>query len=126
MLLVAVGGAYKLVLAPKPVQAKPKVAGALWPLTDPFLLNLAGGRYAKVSVALVLEGATPPAAGATAPVPQEPAVRAVITDQLTGVSASDLIDRNARHQLLVELRKDLLQSTDDKVDQVLLTDVTVQ
>jgi flagellar basal body-associated protein FliL len=126
VLLVAAGAAYKLVLAPKPVQAKPKVAGALWPITDPFLLNLAGGRYAKVSVALVLDGVTPPAAGATLPVPQEPAVRAVITDRLTGVSASELIDRDARHQLLAELRKDLLHATDDKVDQVLLTDVTVQ
>ena len=62
----------------------------------------------------------------TLPVPQEPAVRAVITDRLTGVTASDLIDRPARHQLLADLRKDLLQATDDKVDQVLLTDVTVQ
>ena len=46
-LLVAAGAAYKVALAPKPVHAKPKVAGALWPLTDPFPVRPAnnGTRY---------------------------------------------------------------------------------
>src|SRR4051794_17349791 len=126
LLLVAAGAAYKLVLAPQPAQAKPKVAGALFPLADPFLLNLAGGRYARVSVALVLAGEAAPAEGAKLVVPQEAAVRASITDRLTGVSAADLIDRADRHQLVGQLRKDLLRMTDDKVEEVLLTDVTVQ
>jgi flagellar protein FliL len=127
LLLAAAGAAYKLVLAPQPAQAEPKVAGALFPLADPFLLNLADGRYARVSVALVLEGeAAAPAEGAKAVVPQEAAVRATITDRLTGVAASELIDRDDRHRLVAQLRKDLLGSTDDQVEEVLLTDVTVQ
>ena len=35
-----------------------------------FLVNLADGRYAKVSVALVLEGTRPPRPAATAPRPR--------------------------------------------------------
>jgi flagellar FliL protein len=52
LLLVVAAAAYKLVLAPKPATAKPKIAGELMQLADPFVINLAGGRYAKVSVAL--------------------------------------------------------------------------
>ena len=126
LLVVAAAAAYELVLAPKPAAAKPKVQGAVLPLADPFLVNLAGDRYAKISVALVLEGAAQPAPGAAVDVPQEAVVRAVVTDALTGLPASTLIDRDARRGLVVSLRKDLLRSTDDKVDQVLLTDVTVQ
>jgi len=126
LLLAAAGAAYKLVLAPQPAEAKPKVAGALFPLADPFLVNLADGRYARVGVALVLTDEPAAAEGAGTAVPQEAAVRATITDRLTGASASQLIDRAARHQLVGQLRKDLLRSTDDQVDQVLLTDVTVQ
>lgn len=126
LLLVVAGAAYELVLAPTPAKAKPKIAGELFELPDPFLLNLADGRYAKVSVALVLEGAPPAVAGEPPVVPQEAAVRAVVTDRLTGLTASDLIDRGARHQLLSSLRKSLLRATDNHVDAVLFTDVTVQ
>jgi flagellar basal body-associated protein FliL len=126
LLLVAVGAAYELVLAPTPAKAKPKIAGELFQLPDPFLLNLADGRYAKVSVALVLEGAPAAAAGEIPVVPQQAAVRAAVTDRLTGLSAADLIDRGARHRLLASLRKSLLKTTDNHVDEVLFTDVTVQ
>ncbi len=126
LLLVVAGAAYKLVLAPKPATAKPKIAGELMQLADPFVINLAGGRYAKVSVALVLEGAPPAAEGAEVAVPQEPAVRAVVTDELTGLEAADLIDRADRKHVVASILKALRASTDNKVEDVLLTDITIQ
>ena len=127
VLLLVVGAAYKMVLAPKPVAPKKKIAGAVVPLQKEFLLNLDGGRYAKVSVALVMptapvvaEGATPP------PLEQEAAVRAVVTDRLTGLPAAWLITRPKRHELLDEIRKAIDRTTDEEVDEVLFTDITVQ
>src|SRR3712207_8194376 len=58
--LLGAGGAYKTVLAkPKKAEPKPKVHGEVYVLPKEFLVNLADGRYAKLSVALVVE----PAAG---------------------------------------------------------------
>src|SRR5262249_57597992 len=56
ILLVAVGGVYKFVLA-KPATAapKPKVDGQVYVLPKEFLINLNGGRFAKLSVGLVLD-----------------------------------------------------------------------
>ena len=127
LLLVVAGAAYKLVLAPKPVPAKQKIAGSVVPLQKEFLLNLAGGRYAKVSVALVVPTPPPPGeGGAPAALPQEAAVRAVVTDELTGLSASSLIVRPQRHALLKEIRKAIDHTTDEQVEEVLFTDITVQ
>jgi flagellar FliL protein len=127
VLLVVVGAAYKMVLAPKPVAPKKKIEGAVVPLQKEFLLNLDGGRYAKVSVALVMPVAPVVAEGATAPpLEQEAAVRAVVTDRLTGLSASALIVRSKRHELLDEIRKQIDHTTDEEVDEVLFTDITVQ
>ena len=127
VLLIVLGAGYKLVLAPKPVAAKKKIAGAVVPLQKEFLLNLNGGRYAKVSVALVMPEAPAVAEGATAPpLEQEAAVRAVVTDRLTGLNASSLIQRGRRHELLKEIRKAIAHSTDEEVDEVLFTDITVQ
>ena len=127
VLLVVVGVAYKMVLAPKPVPPKKKIAGSVVPLQKEFLLNLDGGRYAKVSVALVMPTAPPVAEGSEPPpLPQEAAVRAVVTDRLTGLSAAWLITRTKRHELLDEIRKAIDHTTDEEVDEVLFTDITVQ
>jgi flagellar protein FliL len=131
LLLVVLGGAYQFVLAPKPKPAaKPKIDGTLVSLGDPFTVNLAGGHYGRVTVALLLTVPPPaPAAAdaATAPaIPQEDAVRAIITDGLTGIDSSRLIDRASRHELLDELRQELKKSTDEPVKQVLFTDLAVQ
>ena len=127
VLLLVVGAAYKMVLAPKPVPPKKKIEGAVVPLQKEFLLNLDGGRYAKVSVALVMPAAPAAAEGAESPpLEQEAAVRAVVTDRLTGLPASWLILRPKRHELLDEIKKALNHTTDEEVDEVLFTDITVQ
>jgi flagellar basal body-associated protein FliL len=138
VLLVVLGGAYKFVLAkPKDAEAKPKVDGSVYILQKEFLVNLHDSRFAKLTVALVLahdDTSTAPAGGHEAASPpegygamsQEAVVRAVVTDDLTDVKASDVIDRAGREELQEKILKDLKKKTDVKVEEVLFPDVTVQ
>ena len=134
--LVALGGVYKFVLAkPSAKAAKPKVEGTVYILGKEFLVNLADGRFAKLTVALVLaEGDTSTAVSAEAPKPpdgfgamsQEAVVRDVITDDLTDAKDTELISRDGRKAVKDQILKDLKKNTDVKVKDVLFTDVTVQ
>jgi flagellar basal body-associated protein FliL len=138
VLLVVLGGAYKFVLAkPKEAEAKPKVDGSVYILEKEFLVNLHNGRFAKLTVALVLshdDKSTLPAGGHGAASPpegygamnQEAVVRAVVTDDLTDVSADDVIDREGREHLQEKILKDIKKKTDVLVEEVLFPDVTVQ
>jgi len=128
LLLAVVGAVYKLVLAPKPKPAPPaKVQGVLVPLANEFVVNLAGGHYGKVSVALLMTKAPPaPAEGTPPTLPQNAVIRATITDELTGIGMNELIDRKSRHALVSQLDKALQERTDEPIEQVLLTDVAVQ
>ena len=106
-------------------------------LAKEFLLNLADGHFAKLDVALVLdhsqvvgtagggEGAAKPPEGYGA-LEQEAVVRAVVTDDVTDASASELTDRRGRLKLQKEVLRDLKAHTDVKVNEVLFTDVAVQ
>ena len=86
ILLVVLFGAYTMLLAPKPAAAKMKITGSLVPLANPFIVNLAGGHYGKISISLLLSKA-PPASTTGLPVtlPEDSAVRAIITDATTGI-----------------------------------------
>jgi flagellar FliL protein len=138
-LLVVLGGVYKFVLAkPKEVEAKPKVEGTVYVLGKEFLVNLDSGRFAKVTVALVLahdDVSTVPAGGheaaATPPegygaMSQEAVVRAIVTDDLTNAKAGDIIDREGRQHVQEQILKDIHTKTDIKAEAVLFPDVTVQ
>ena len=136
--LVALGGAYKTVLAkPKEKAPEPKVHGEVYILPKEFLVNLADGRFAKLQVALVVE----PAAGGGghggghgAPVPpegygaepQEAIVRDLITDTLTDAADHDLIEGEGREQLKKQILKAIKKHTDVHAEEVLFPDVTVQ
>jgi flagellar basal body-associated protein FliL len=136
--LVVAGGAYKTVLAkPKAPAPKPKVEGSVYVLPKEFLVNLADGRYAKISVALVVEAAeaagghggghgapTPPEGYGTEP--QEAIVRDLITDTLTDAADHDLIDREGREKVKKKILKAIKKHTDVHVEEVLFPDVTVQ
>ena len=124
-LLLVVFMAYTMFLKPKPVTPKKKIEGMVVPLQKEFLVNLAGGRYAKVSVALVMDGAVGAAASTTG-LPQEAAVRAVVTDELTGLPADDLVGREARHRVVDRIKQGIMKHTDEDVGDVLFTDITVQ
>jgi flagellar basal body-associated protein FliL len=138
--LVAVGGLYKTVLA-KPAEetAKPKVEGTVYILEKEFLVNLADGAYAKLSVGFVMEhGDTSTVAadagghgGTTAPegygtMPQEAIVRDLITDSLTNASQHELIQSEGREEIKKKILKALRKNTDVHPEEVLFMDVTVQ
>ena len=136
--LVIAGGAYKTVLAkPSEPAPEPKVHGTVYVLPKEFLVNLADGRYAKVSVALVVEAAEASGGhggghGAPAPPegygtePQEAIVRDLITDTLTDAGDADLIEREGREKLKKKILKAIKKHTDVHVEDVLFPDVTVQ
>jgi flagellar basal body-associated protein FliL len=138
--LVVAGGAYKTVLAkPKEKAKKPNVEGTLYVLQKEFLVNLADGRFAKLTVALLLDphdtSAAPAGGGhgaAAKPpegfgdMPQEAIVRDIVTDELTDASDSDLIRRAGREDLKKAILKKIRKTTDVHADEVLFTDVTVQ
>jgi flagellar basal body-associated protein FliL len=129
--LVVAGLAYKMVLAPKS-ESKEKVEGTVYVMPKEFLLNLAGGRYAKVTVALVLAPGQSTGAGAATPpegfgtLEQEPLVRQIVTDNLTGVPAAELTSRRQRHHLQMRIRKEVDKTTDVKTKGIVFTDLVVQ
>ena len=139
VLLVALGGAYKFVLAKPPAEAKPKpkVEGTVYMLQKEFLLNLADGRFAKMQIGLVLahdDTSTAAAGGHEAASPpegygartQEGVVRDVITDVVTDAKDDELIREGGREELKGVILKSLKKHTDVKVEHVLFSDLTVQ
>jgi flagellar basal body-associated protein FliL len=130
VLLVVAGVGYKLVLAPKASAHAKKIDGTLVSLGDPFIVNLAGGHYGKLSVSVLVAGAAAaaPAAGATGAtlLPQYDALRSIVTDELTGAPVSLLTDRGSRHDLLTRLERRIKSSTDEPITRVLITDLAVQ
>ena len=136
VLLVLLGGVYKFVLAkPAPVH-KPKIAGEVYILQKDFLINLKGGRFAKLNAALVLKEGylAAPAGGeeAAAPptgygvMPQEAVIRSIVTDALTDQPSARLEHEQTRRKLQQVILKRIAQESDVKVDDVLFTDVSVQ
>jgi flagellar basal body-associated protein FliL len=137
VVLLLLGGVYKVVLAKPPKAEKAKVDGQVYVLPKEFLLNLADGHFAKLDVALVLdksqviapaaggEGAVKPPDG-FGPLEQEAVVRDVITNDLTDAQQGDLTDRRGRLRLKQKVLKDIRAHSDVKVNDVLVTDVAVQ
>jgi flagellar basal body-associated protein FliL len=134
--LILLGGAYKTVLA-KPAEKKPepKVHGAVYVIPKEFLLNLDDDRYAKLTVALVVDHAEPlvdESGHAAAPpegwgtLPQEAVIRNVITDTVTGMKAEKLVEPELREKVKKKLLKQINKHSDVHVEEVLLTDVAVQ
>jgi flagellar basal body-associated protein FliL len=138
VLLVVLGGVYKFVLAKPAVVPKPKVHGEVYIMPKDFLINLKGGRFAKLDAALVLkegyleaevaklgkEAPVPPTGYGT--LPQEAVVRAVITDALTDESASRLQHEKSRQKLQKVILKRIKTQTDVEATDVLFTDVAIQ
>ena len=137
--LVAGGAGYKFVIAkPKKKEPKPKVEGTVYVLGKEFLVNLADGRFAKLSVALVLNpkdhstaaggghGAAPTPPEGYGPMAQEGIVRSIITDVVTDAEDRDLIGRKGRNELQEKVLEKIHKLTDVHADEVVFTDVTVQ
>jgi flagellar basal body-associated protein FliL len=136
VVVLAAAGA-KFVLAKPPSTVKPKIDGTVYVLPKDFLLNLNDGRYAKLSVALVLApgqstGASTGEGGGTPPpdgfgtLPQEAAVRDIVTNVVTDQSGDALISPKGRERIKQQIVAAINAKTDVKVTDVLLPDVAVQ
>lgn len=138
LLLLAIGGVYKFVIAKPEATAKPKIAGTVYVLPKEFLVNLSEGRFAKLGVGLVLDAKDHSLADAAhskdavkppegfGPLPQEAVIRDIVTDMLTDREAGSLIDRKGRERLKKRIITAITERTDVHVDDVLFTDVAVQ
>lgn len=138
VLLLGVGGAYKFALAKPAPAPKPKVEGEVYVLPKDFMINLQGGQFGKLGVALVLAHGGAAAAGgghgSAAPeppegygvLPQEALVRAIVTDVLTGEDPGRLQSKKGRKKLQREILERLEKTTDVHAEDVLFTDVAVQ
>lgn len=135
VLLLLVGAGYSFA-KPKPVE-KLKVKGILYQLPQSFLLNLSGGQYAKLNVALLLSpgqstGASAAGGGggsegeAAGTLPEEAIVRSIITNVVTGKTSSALVEERGRNQVRQEILHSIDKQTDVKVESVLFPDLTVQ
>jgi flagellar basal body-associated protein FliL len=131
VVLVGVAGAYEEVLKAAPIKPPPmKIQGTLVQLITPFTVNLAGGHYGLVTVALLMTTAPAPTLDSSGDnvitLPENDAVRAIITNDLTGISPSQLINRAPREALMHEILTDLKRQTDEPVTKVMFTDLAVQ
>jgi flagellar FliL protein len=132
--ILILGIGYKMT-RPKPVN-KDKIKGTIYVMPAPFLLNLADGKFAKITVALELapgqsDGASATAAAssgesAVGTLPEEPLVREIVTNAITNQNGETLVSNAGRtaikHQILLAIDK----QTDVKVEAVLIPDLTVQ
>jgi flagellar basal body-associated protein FliL len=138
LLVVVAGGGFaaKTFLLPKPAVAKAKIDGEIYVLPKGFTLNLTDGRYATMTVGLILapgqaDGASAEGGVTTTPagigtLPEEPAIRAIITNTITNEPSSALLTDSGRAKLKSEILSQIKGTTDDKVTDILFTDVAVQ
>jgi flagellar FliL protein len=135
VVLLLVGGFAGYTLA-KPKSKAPvlKVNGTIYILPKAFTLNLSGGQYATLTVALLL--APTQSAGTTDPsnppptgfgsLNEEAVIRAIITDDLTNQPASALITQSGRMALEKKVLHDIKTQTDDSITNIYFTDLAVQ
>jgi flagellar protein FliL len=136
--VVLLGGGYvaKGMLLP-PKKTHDKIAGTIYALPKEFTVNLTDGRYGKVDVALVLAagqsdgasaegGSSSSADTGLGTLPEEAAIRDIITNTLTDQSGSSLIDAGGRERIKHKILLAIQSGTDVKVNDVLFTDVAVQ
>lgn len=138
ILLIAGGAYYKM--SHKAKVTKLRVTGTIYVLPQDFLINLSDGQFAKLAVALVLapgqsDGASAAATAASAgssagetigTLPEEPLVRAIVTNELTNESGTALLGNSSRAQIERQILREITKATDVKVTQVLFPDLTVQ
>ncbi len=132
--ILILGIGYKMT-RPKPVN-KDKIKGTLYVMPAPFLMNLADGKFAKITVALELapgqsDGASATAAAssgesAVGTLPEEPLVREIVTNAVTNQNGETLISDPGRTVIKHQILKAINQQTDVKVVAVLFPDLTVQ
>jgi flagellar basal body-associated protein FliL len=126
VVLLAGGFAAKTFLLKAKAAPPPKLAGQMLTLDPEFLVNLSDGHYGKVTVALEMTKVPAAKDGGPVTLPEDAAVRARITDALTGLNSNDLILRSKRHALQRDLLRSIKKTTDEPVINVMFTDIAVQ
>jgi flagellar FliL protein len=135
VLVLAIGGYVAKTMLLKPKVVIPKINGEIYVLPHQFTLNLADGRYATLTAALLLapgqsDGSTAASTVASDAIvgtlPEEAAVRDIITNIITAQPGSELTSVTGREHLKAQILKTIKKSTDDKVSGVMFTDVAVQ
>jgi flagellar protein FliL len=137
LLVVVAGGGYaaKTFLLPKPAVAKAKIDGEIYVLPKGFTLNLTDGRYATMTIGLILavgqsDGATAAAAAPSSSgigtLPEEPVIRSIITNTITNEPSSALLTDAGRVKLKAEILAQIKSTTDVKVTDIIFTDLAVQ
>jgi flagellar basal body-associated protein FliL len=136
VVLLAGGGFVAKSMFLKPAVAKEKIAGTIYVLPKQFTANLKDNRYATLTVALVLapgqtdgataEGGSDSSTTGFGTLPEEPAIRAIITNLLTNQDSSALLDDSGRDRLKSQILASIKQQTDVKVSSILFTDLAVQ
>jgi flagellar FliL protein len=134
--LIVAAGVYKFVVAKPAPAPQPKIAGEVYVVPSAFTVNLAGGRYAKVTVGMILkEGAAlgPESGGEPAappegfgPLAQEAIVRDIVVNALSGTRADMLMGADGRQRIKQLIERRVKALTDVEIERVLLPDVTVQ
>ena len=137
VVLLAGGGFVAKSMFLKPAVAKEKIEGTIYILPKQFTANLKDGRYATLTVALVLApgqstGAAAGGEGGGAPpegfgtLPEEAAVRDIITNLITNQSSGTLTSDSGREKLKKQILSAISGGTDVKVHEILFTDLAVQ
>lgn len=136
VLVLAIGGYVAKSMLLKPKVVIPKVNGTVYVLPHPFTLNMADGRYATLTTALLLApgqsdgssatGAAPASDAVVGTLPEEAVIRDIITNTITSQPGSALTSSSGREKLKAAILHEIRTSTDDKVNGVLFTDVAVQ
>jgi flagellar FliL protein len=139
LVLVLAGGVYKFALAKPAPTPKPKIGGEVYVLPKDFLINLQGGHFAKLGVALVFKhgfsaapaagghgGSASPAPDGYGVLPQEAVVRSIVTDVLTDEPSDRLQSKKGRKKLQHEIYQRITKETDVEAEDVLFTDVAIQ
>jgi flagellar basal body-associated protein FliL len=132
LVLVLGVAVYKFVLS-TPTESKAKVKGEVYVMPKEFIVNLSGGSFAKLTVALVLAPGQSSGAAAATPPPEgfgtleeEPLVREIVTDNLTGASPQALTSGDGRHGYEQRINKAINHETDVATRSVAFTDLVVQ
>ena len=135
VVVLAGGGFVAKSMFLKPAVAKEKIEGTIYILPKAFTANLTDGRYATMTVALLRAPGQPAGAageGAAAPpegfgtLPEEAAVRDIITNLITNQSSSTLTSDSGREHLKTQILAAIKSGTDVKVKEILFTDLAVQ
>jgi flagellar basal body-associated protein FliL len=137
VVVLAGGGFVAKSMFLKPAVAKEKISGTIYILPKQFTANLKDGRYATLTVALVLAAgqssgaSSADAAGASPPegfgtLPEEAAIRDIITNLITNQNSATLTSGSGRDHLKAQILTAIRSATDVKVGQILFTDLAVQ